>query len=108
MTYLGIPISDRTLNLKDFKVMTQKMRKKLQPWKCKHLSYGGRLILTNSSLSSVPTYLIGMFQLFEGTHQEMDSMRANFFWGDTNQKKKYHMMKWENLCIPKDFGGRGG
>ena len=55
MTYLGIPISEKNLRLKDFTNMTSKLRKKLQPWKSRNLSYGGRLILCNSSLSSLPT-----------------------------------------------------
>jgi len=88
VNYLEIPISDRNLGVKDFKGMVSKMRKKLQPWKSKNLSYGGRLVLTN-------------------THQEMDTIRSNFFWGGTDEKAKYHMMRWEHLCLPKDYGGLG-
>jgi hypothetical protein len=38
----------------------------------------------------------------------MDTVRARFFWrgGDT-EKFKYHMVKWENVCLPKDFRGLG-
>ena len=83
------------------------MRKKLQPWKGKHLSSGGRLILTNSSLSSMPTYTMGMLLLQDGVHIQMDTIRSQFFWRGDSEKFKYHMMKWENVCLPKDFGGLG-
>lgn len=37
----------------------------------------------------------------------MDSIRGNLFWQGVDDNCKYHMMKWENLCIPKEFGGLG-
>jgi hypothetical protein len=36
----------------------------------------------------------------------MDSARANFYW-DSGNKKKYLMIKWEDLAKPKDHGGLG-
>lgn len=53
MTYLGFPISDKHLGVNAFRPVTDKMRKKLQPWKGKNLTSGGRLTLTNSSLSNI-------------------------------------------------------
>ena len=103
--YLGLPISASHLGVGSFKPMVDRMRNKLQPWKGKHLSSGGRLILTNSSLSSIPTYVMGMYLLREETHKQMDSIRSQFFWRGDSEKKKYHMVKWEHVCLPKDFGG---
>ena len=68
LNYLGFPISDKNLGVAHFSKIVEKMRKKLQPWTGKHLSSGGRLVLTNSSLSSMPTYIMGMFLLPETTH----------------------------------------
>jgi hypothetical protein len=81
MKYLGFPISDRSLGAGAFGSIVEKMRKKLQPWKGKHLSYGGRLILTNSSLSSMPTYMMGMFNIPEIIHSQMDTSEADSFGG---------------------------
>ena len=107
MRYLSFPISSRNIGVGGFKNIVNKMRKKLQPWKGKHLSSGGRLILTNSSLSSMPTYTMGMLLLQDGVHIQMDTIRSQFFWRGDSEKFKYHMMKWENVCLPKDFGGLG-
>jgi hypothetical protein len=71
------------------------------------MSSGGRLILTISSLSSLPLYIMGMHSLKEGIHQQLDSIRSKFFWQGANDKFKYHMVRWENICIPKDYGGLG-
>jgi hypothetical protein len=56
MKYLGVPISYKHLNMAAFNLMTQKMVKRLDPWKGKLVSYGGRHTLTNSCLSSIPLY----------------------------------------------------
>jgi hypothetical protein len=36
----------------------------------------------------------------------MESTRAKFYY-DSGKKKKYHMVKWEELAKPKDHGGLG-
>ena len=105
LKYLGLPIHDRVLHSSAFEGMVEKMKGKLQPWKGKLLSYGGRLVLTNSSLSSIPTYTMGIYNLSEGVHHQMDVVRTQFFWRGDSDKFKYHMVKWEHTCLPKDFGG---
>lgn len=100
MNYLGLPITDRELGIKRFDYLGAKLRKKLQPWKGKHMSYGGRLILSNTSLSSLPIYTMAMFLLKAGSHQKMDTIRAQFFWRVASDKFKYHMLKWENITFP--------
>ena len=37
----------------------------------------------------------------------MDTIRSQFFWRGDCAKFKYQMMKWENVYLPKDFGGLG-
>lgn len=71
------------------------------------MSSGGRLLLTNTSLSSLPIYTMGMYRLQDTIHQQMDSIRAKFFWQGAGENFQYHMVKWPNLCLPTDFGGLG-
>jgi len=68
---------------------------------------GGRSILINSSLTSIPIYTMGFYSLYEGNHQRMDSSRGKFFWEGLGNKKKFHMIKWDALDKPKEFGGLG-
>jgi hypothetical protein len=42
----------------------------------------------------------------EEVHHKIDSARARFYW-DYGQKKKYHMVKLDELAKPKDHGGLG-
>ena len=107
MKYLGIPISVSKLGSASFLGLQQKMAKRLDPWKGKHLSSGGKLVLTNSCLSSLPIYTMGFYLLPKGVHQGMDSVRWRFFWQGANNDSKYHMASWDTVSRPKDQGGLG-
>lgn len=37
----------------------------------------------------------------------MDNERSQFFWRGADKKFKYHMVKWENVCLPKYMGALG-
>ncbi|WVZ90567.1 hypothetical protein U9M48_036858 [Paspalum notatum var. saurae] len=86
--YLGLPMHFRKLNNKDWKLIEDRIEKKLSNWKGKMLSYGGRLVLLNSVLSSLPMFMISFFE-------------------NDSHKKKYRLVKWPLVCLPKDQGGLG-
>jgi hypothetical protein len=96
MKYLCIPISDGRLKPSTFDHIVGKMGKRLDPWKGKHLSFGGRLILTNSCLSSLPIYTMGFYLLPNKIHKKMSSIRANFFWQGAEDSKN---TTWRNGIV---------
>jgi hypothetical protein len=93
LTYLGISIHTRKLRKCDLLVVNVKMGKRVEPWYGKLMSFGGRLILVNSCLSSIPTYLMSFYHLTDGQHRELDSIRGRFFWQGGGPTFKYHMAK---------------
>jgi hypothetical protein len=105
MKYLGIPVSDTKLSKNELNIVAEKIENRLATWKCGQLSYGGKAVLLNSSLTSIPMYMMGFYLLYEGNHQRMDTARARFFWQGIGKKKKYHMVRWDALSMPKEFGG---
>jgi hypothetical protein len=104
MNMLGVP--KYTVNTA-FSGLKDKMRKRLDPWKGTLLSSGGKLILTNSCLTSLPMYTMGFYLLSRKTHESMVSIRGKFFWRGAKEEFKYHMDKWETVSRPKDQGGLG-
>jgi hypothetical protein len=56
------------------------MEKRLPAWQGLHLSSGGKSILMESSLSSLPMYTMGIYLLPEKVHHKIDSARARFYW----------------------------
>jgi hypothetical protein len=45
--------------------------------------------------------------LADGTHASFDKHRNRFFLEGQGRQRKYHMVKWEDVCQPKSQGGLG-
>src|SRR5438105_9936032 len=60
--YLGIPMNHRKLNNSDWNTVLQRFERKLSGWKCKYMSTGGRLVLINSVLNSLPLFMMSFFK----------------------------------------------
>ena len=71
------------------------------------MSYGGRLILINSVLTSLPMFLLSFFEVPVGVRKRLDFYRSRFFWQSDESKRKYRLAKWDIICRPKDQGGLG-
>jgi hypothetical protein len=56
----------RKLYNKDWKNVEERIEKRLSGWKGKILTVGGRLILINSVLSSLPMFMMSFFELPKG------------------------------------------
>ena len=91
----------------DWSVIKERFKRKLSTWKAKHLSYGGRLVLLNSVLSSLPMFMMSFFEIPKGILKRLDYYRSRFFWQGNNDKRKYRLAKWDIICRPKDQGGLG-
>jgi len=100
-------MNHKRLRNKDWKVVEDRFQKKLSSWKGKLLSYGGRLVLINSVLSSIAMFMMSFFEVPKGILKKLDFYRSTFFWQGDNHKKKYRLSKWGILCLPKDQGGLG-
>ena len=59
--YLGIPMHHRQLLNSEWRKVEKRFQKKLSCWKAKYLSYGGRLVLLNSVLSSLSMFMMFFF-----------------------------------------------
>jgi hypothetical protein len=62
--YLVIPMIHRRLRNSNCQGVIDRFEKRLSTWKAKFLSSGGRLVLLNSVLSSLPRW--GHFQVRDG------------------------------------------
>ena len=71
------------------------------------MSYGGRLILINSVLMSMPMFLLSFFEVPVGVRKRLDFYRSRYFWQCDERKQKYRLAKWDIICKPKDQGGLG-
>jgi hypothetical protein len=77
--YLGIPMHHRQLLNSEWSKVEERFQQKLSCWKAKYLSYGGRLVLLNSVLSSLPMFMMSFFDVPKGVLKNLDHFRFRFF-----------------------------
>jgi hypothetical protein len=85
--YLGIPMSPSRLSNRDWRAVEERFQKKLSSWKGKLLSSGGRLVLINSVLSSLPMLMMSFFRIPKGVLEKLDYYRSRFFGNVTSTKR---------------------
>lgn len=83
------------------------MSSKMQGWQSKLLAKVGNMILIKSTLSTLSSYAMPSFILPKHVTQKMNSLCANFWWGDTPEKRRIHFKCWSDLCRKKIDGGLG-
>jgi len=79
--YLGLPIGGDPRKLDFWKPIVNSIISRLSSWKSKFLSFGGRLILLKSVMSSLPVYFISFFKAPAGIISSIKSLFKFFFLG---------------------------
>ncbi|XP_042942930.1 uncharacterized protein LOC122277118 [Carya illinoinensis] len=105
--YLGAPIVDGRLKARHLDYLVAKVQNKLEGWKSRLLSQGGRLILLRHVLSSMPIHLLSVIQKPASVIKKLNSLFSGFFWGDKNGKVKRRWKAWNHMCGPVEEGGIG-
>jgi hypothetical protein len=77
---------------REWKLIEDRFEKRLCSWIGKLLSYGDRLILINSILTSLPMFMLSFFEIPKGVRKRLDFFRSRFFWQSDGHKKKYSLM----------------
>jgi hypothetical protein len=107
--YLGVNLHWKKPSKNDWQLIIDKIHKKLPLWKGKQLSLGGRLVLLNYVLSSIPLYYISLFRIPAWVLSRIDQIRKRFLWAGVNSSsvRKYYLVRWATVCHAKEFGDWG-
>lgn len=105
--YLGIPLLGRAPKRQDFHYLIEKVNHKLSGWKATHLSFAGRVTLARSVIQAMPTYTMMTNPIPKVCLREIEKIQRSFIWGDSNEGRRLHMIKWDTLTLPKVNGGLG-
>ncbi|XP_043697430.1 uncharacterized protein LOC122648259 [Telopea speciosissima] len=105
--YLGVPLVSGRLSMKDCSPILDLVRRKLEGWKARFLSYAGRLLLLSSVLQGSYIYWAGIFGLPGNVITKLESMFSNFLWSGPSLERKTHFISWDAVCKPKSEGGLG-
>ncbi|XP_058751317.1 uncharacterized protein LOC131624383 [Vicia villosa] len=106
-SFLGLPIGCNPRRIDTWKPLIGKLKARLDNWKSRFLSFGGRITLIKSILSSLFIFLLSFYKAPVSIYKEIRRIQANFLWGDKVSKKKIHWVGWDKVCTPLDRGGLG-
>jgi len=105
LKYLGYYIKANNYTVGDWHWILRKMDVKINSWCNRYLSLGGRHTLLSSVLSGIPVYWFSLAQIPLSISNTLRSKMANFIWGHNEHTKKYHLVSWQKIFLPKVLGG---
>ncbi|KAH1150639.1 hypothetical protein GYH30_044590 [Glycine max] len=105
--YLGIPIGVNLRRTEFWDPIICKCERKLAAWKHRHISFGGRVTLINTVLSTLPIYFFPFFRVPSKIIAKLESLQRRFLWGGEAESRKIAWVNWNIVCLPKAKGGLG-
>ncbi|XP_020109291.1 uncharacterized protein LOC109724770 [Ananas comosus] len=83
--YLGLPLHSKKFKKVDWTPVINRIDKRIEGWKAKLLSLGGRLTLVNSVLTNLPLHYFTVFKVPPWVIQSIEALRRAFFWKGCNK-----------------------
>ena len=71
------------------------------------LSLGERITLIKSVMQNLLIYFLSFFKCPIRVVRRIEKLQRDFLWNDHVDKRKYHLVRWDLVCIPIDQGGLG-
>lgn len=105
--YLGLPVGADPRKERTWKPLLDSLAKRLGDWQYRYVSLGGRVILLNSVLNSIPIFYLSFMKMPINIWKQMVKLQRQFLWGGTNRQRKISWVSWENVCKSKAEGGLG-
>ncbi|XP_019184368.1 PREDICTED: uncharacterized protein LOC109179318 [Ipomoea nil] len=104
--YLGLPSFIGRHKKAVFAYVEDKIRQRIGSWNKKLLSQAGKEILLKTVAQSMPTFSMSVFLLPVSVCTTIE-MTMNRYWWDSGTDRRIHWKAWDNLCVPKKYGGLG-
>ncbi|XP_060177942.1 uncharacterized protein LOC132607882 [Lycium barbarum] len=89
-TYLGCPVFYGRRKLIYYEDLIKKVMKRILSWQNRLLSFGGRYVLVNHVLQTMPVYLLSAMNPPSGVIKQLHKIFAKFFWSNTVGVKSKH------------------
>ncbi|CAN1121444.1 Putative ribonuclease H protein At1g65750, partial [Linum perenne] len=105
--YLGLPLGVKSFSEIIWDPVLVSLEKKIQSWKTRFLSFGGRIALLKSVLSGLPIYFMSLFKAPAKVIKKLEAIQCRFLWTGDIQKGKVHWVAWDMVKTPKKLGGLG-
>lgn len=104
--YLGVPLFLHRANVIHFEYLIEKIRRAIDGWKVKLLSFGGKITLIKAVHSSSPIYTIASVLVHMSVLNRIERLMANFIW-NSKSAARTHLVNWKRVCATEEVGGLG-
>jgi hypothetical protein len=105
--YLGLPALVGADRSDCFEHFIERIIQRINGWKEKQLSIGGKEILLKAVAQAIPVYAMSVFLVPKGVCKKVMDAIMKFWWGDDENSNKMHWFAWWKLCYLKSEGGVG-
>ncbi|KAJ9536620.1 hypothetical protein OSB04_un000169 [Centaurea solstitialis] len=99
-------IWESLFRLNDYDPLTM-VKSRIDNWKNKFLSFGGRKQLITSVLQSLSLYWMSIFILPSGVIHELEALFRRFLWTQGGDDRGKCKLAWADVCKPIYSGGLG-
>ena len=79
--------------------------KKLAGWKGVILIQAGKCELVKSILQNLSIYALSLFTIPVKFVERMEKIQKDFLWTGSKRIKRYPLMAWDKVFLPKKNGG---
>ncbi|XP_016195316.1 uncharacterized protein LOC107636310 [Arachis ipaensis] len=98
--YLGINLGANSRLVKTWKPLIDKVEERLSLWKANVLSKGGKLVLIETVMNSLPIYYLSLYKMPNAVAQKIISLQRRFFWEKKDGQPSLALVKWEMVQAP--------
>ncbi|KAJ9562241.1 hypothetical protein OSB04_007401 [Centaurea solstitialis] len=105
--YLGVPLSPVFLKVSEYGGLIDRVKQRIQNWKVKSLSFGGRRQLVISVLQSLQLYWMAIFVFPSSVLHELEVLFRAFLWSQGESIQGKCRVAWDIVCRSRDCGGLG-
>lgn len=103
--YLGAPFTALALKHSSWKILLENLEAHFSLWTHRALNMASRLVLIKAVLHSMSLYLFSILAAPKWVLNEIKHLQRSFLWGNSIQKRKWALVKWDTVCLPKGADG---
>ncbi|GAU10246.1 hypothetical protein TSUD_418780 [Trifolium subterraneum] len=105
--YLGLPIGANPKNMSTCEPLLVHIRNRLNSWRNKYISLGGRIVMINAVLNAIPIFHLSFSKMPIKVWKKVVRVQREFLWGGVKGGKKVNWARWSVVCRDKNKGGLG-
>eukprot|EP00253_Pinus_taeda_P016498 PITA_16498 len=105
--YLGAPLIASAIEHSSWNILIEKLESHLNLWMHRTLNMASRVVLIKAILQAMPLYLFLILAVPKWVLKRIWDPQRGFLWGSSATNRKWALVKWTIVCMPKEKGGIG-